>query len=408
MTSLRLPYLSSRLQGFGTTIFAEMTRLALEHGALNLGQGFPDFDAPEEVKQAAQRAIAEGNNQYARSFGVPLLNQAIADHQAHYRGLSYDPTQEITVYSGATEAICATLQALCETGDEVLMFEPFYDSYRASVAMAGAVSRVVTLSPGKAGFAYAAAELEAAITGKTRLILLNTPHNPTGKVFSRAELEHIAELCRRHDLLAVTDEVYEHLVYEGEHVCLASLPGMRERTVVISSAGKTFSCTGWKVGWTCAPPDLTRALRSAHQFITFATATPLQHAVAHALSLGDGYFDQLRADYRARRDLLSAGLRDVGFGVIEPRGSYFICADIRDLGFDSGTQLCLALPRVAGVVAIPNAAFYLEPNRGDMLVRFAFCKTRDVLEQSVERLRASMGRLRAEAHDMAAAAEAGL
>ncbi len=407
MTSLRLPYLSSRLQGFGTTIFAEMTRLAIEHQALNLGQGFPDFDAPEAVKQAAQRAIAEGQNQYARSFGVPQLNQAIAAHQKQYRGLEYDPNAEVTVYSGATEAICAALQALCETGDEVVMFEPFYDSYRASVAMAGAVSRVVTLSPGKEGFGYSAAELEAAISGKTRLILLNTPHNPTGKVFSRAELEHIAELCRRHNLLAVTDEVYEHLVYDGEHICLASLPGMRERTVVISSAGKTFSCTGWKVGWTCAPPGLTRALRSAHQFITFATATPFQHAVAHALQLGDAYFNQLRSEYRARRDLLCDGLSDVGFQVIRPQGSYFVCADIRGLGFESGTQLCHILPRVAGVVAIPNAAFYLEPARGDALVRFAFCKTQSVLEQSVERLRGSIEKLRAEAHRAAAAAGAG-
>lgn len=408
MTSLRLPYLSSRLQGFGTTVFAEMTRLALEHGALNLGQGFPDFDAPEEVKRAAQRAIGEGHNQYARSFGVPALNQAIAAHQVRHRGLAYDPTSEITVYSGATEAICATLQALCETGDEVVMFEPFYDSYRASVAMAGAVSRVVTLSPGKDGFAYSPDDLEAAITGKTRLILLNTPHNPTGKVFSRLELEHIAELCRRHDLLAVTDEVYEHLVYDGEHICLAGLLGMRERTVVISSAGKTFSCTGWKIGWTCAPPALTRALRAAHQFITFATATPFQHAVAHALELGDDFFEDLRADYRKRRDLLSQGLRDVGFQVIEPQGSYFICADIRGLGFESGTQLCHLLPRVAGVVAIPNAAFYLEPARGDALVRFAFCKSQSVLEQSVERLRGSIDRLRAEAHDAAAASGPGL
>ncbi|MGE0320886.1 MAG: aminotransferase class I/II-fold pyridoxal phosphate-dependent enzyme [Polyangiaceae bacterium] len=398
MTSLRLPHLSSRLQGFGTTIFAEMTRLALEHQALNLGQGFPDFDAPAEVKEAAQRAIADGLNQYARSFGVPQLNQAIADHQAQYRGLTYDPTSEITVYSGATEAICATLQALCETGDEVVMFEPFYDSYRASVAMAGAVSRVVTLSPGKNGFEYSLADLEASITGKTRLILLNTPHNPTGKVFSRQELEQIAELCLRHDLLAVTDEVYEHLVYQGEHICLASLPGMRERTVVISSAGKTFSCTGWKIGWTCAAPDLTRALRAAHQFITFATATPFQHAVAHALGMGAAYFEQLREEYRGRRDLLSAGLRDVGFGVIEPEGSYFICADIRGLGFSSGSELCAILPRVAGVAAIPNAAFYLDPARGDALVRFAFCKTQSVLEQSVERLRKGIGNLRAEAN----------
>ncbi|HEY8380211.1 MAG TPA: aminotransferase class I/II-fold pyridoxal phosphate-dependent enzyme, partial [Nannocystis sp.] len=257
MSSARTPHLTARLQGFGTTIFTEMTRLAIAHGAVNLGQGFPNFDGPDFIKEAAIEAIRAGHNQYCRMSGLPELNRAIAAHQRRFYGLDYDPDAEITVYSGATEAICATLQALCETGDEVVLFEPFYDSYRASVTMAGAVPRVVTLrapglpgSPSATEFAYRPEELEAAISPKTRAILLNSPHNPTGKVFSRDELQHIADLCRRFDLIAITDEVYEHLVYEGAHVPLATLPGMRERTVLISSAGKTFSFTGWKVGHT--------------------------------------------------------------------------------------------------------------------------------------------------------------
>src|SRR5690606_6409666 len=277
MSSARQPHLTARLQGFGTTIFTEMTRLAVEHSAVNLGQGFPNFDGPEFIKEAAIAAIRAGAHQYCRMSGLPELTRAIAAHQRRFYDLDYDPDTEVTVYSGATEAICATLQALCDTGDEVVLFEPFYDSYRASITMAGAVPRVVTLHA--PDFSYRPEALEAAITAKTRAILLNSPHNPTGKVFAQAELEHIAALCQRHDLLAITDEVYEHLVYEGSHVPLASLPGMRERTVLISSSGKTFSFTGWKVGHTCAPPALSAAIRCAHQFVTFCTATPLQHGL---------------------------------------------------------------------------------------------------------------------------------
>jgi N-succinyldiaminopimelate aminotransferase len=280
------------VRGFGTTIFAEMTRLAQAHGAVNLGQGFPDFDGPEFLHEAAVKAIREGKNQYCPTGGVPELARAIARHQERFWGLSYAP-EEVTVYAGATEAIFASLQALCDPGDEVVLFEPFYDSYLASVTMAGGIPRVVTLrdrpGEGEAGFAFDPAELEAAVGPRTRAILLNTPHNPTGKVFSRAELLQVAALAREHDLLVLSDEVYEHLVYEGEHVPPASLPGMRERTVTISSAGKTFSVTGWKIGWTCAPPELTRALQAAHQFITFCNGTPFQHAVAEALAAGDDY-----------------------------------------------------------------------------------------------------------------------
>ena len=391
MSSARNPRLTARLQGFGTTIFAEMTALAQRHQAVNLGQGFPDFEGPPQIRDAAIEAIKAGHNQYARSFGIPPLTAAIAEHQRHHHGLEYDAETEVTVCNGATEVIASTLQALLDVGDEVVMFEPVYDSYLATVAMAGAVPKVVTLRA--PAFDYDRAQLEAAITPKTRVLLLNTPHNPTGKVFSQPELEHIAALCRDHDLIAVTDEVYEHLVFEGEHVPLARLPGMRERTVVISSAGKTFSFTGWKVGWACAPPNLTRAIRTAHQFVTFCNSTPFQHAVAKALALGDEYFDTLREDYRGRRDRLCAGLRDVGFTVMQPAGTYFVCVDIRPLGFSDDMELCRRLPEAVGVAAIPNSAFYVNKEAGRHLVRFAFCKSDPVLDEGIARLRNNIGRL---------------
>jgi N-succinyldiaminopimelate aminotransferase len=380
----RLPYLSSRLQGFGTTIFTEMTRLAIEHGAVNLGQGFPDFDGPDFVKQAAIRAMQDGHNQYCRMFGLPALNAAIAEHQRRFWGLTYDPDTEITVYSGATEAIFATLQALCETGDEVVLFEPYYDSYLASVAAAGAVPRLVKLRP--PDFSYDPAELEQALSAKTRLVLVNTPHNPSGKVYSRAELEHIARLCVERDLIAVTDEVYEHLVYDGEHIPLASLPGMRERTVVISSLGKTFSLTGWKIGHTCAPPALTRALRTVHQFVTFCTSTPFQVAAAEAYRAPDSYYAGLRDDYRRRRDLLCAGLAAVGLDVLTPAGTYFIQTDIRPLGYSDDYDFCRMLPEKIGVVAIPTSVFYAQRGDGRHLVRWAFCKSQPVLDAALARL----------------------
>ncbi len=382
--SSRQPYLNARLQGFGTTIFTEMTRLAIEHDALNLGQGFPDFDGPESVKEAAIEAIRAGHNQYCRMAGQPPLVQAIADHQRRFYGLNYDPLGEITVYSGATEAIFATLQALCEVGDEIVLFEPYYDSYRASVSMAGATPRMVTLRP--PAFAYDPADLEAAITPKTRAILLNTPHNPSGKVFSRAELEHIAALAREHDLLVISDEVYEHLVYEGEHLPIASLPGMRERTIQISSSGKTFSFTGWKVGWTCAPPAISAAIRCAHQFVTFCTANPFQHAIAHALSLGDDFYSGLVADYGRRRDRLCAGLQSAGFEVLTPAGTYFALTDIRPLGYSDDVEFCRMLPAEVGVAAIPPSVFYEGRHEGRHLVRWAFCKSDPVLDGAVERL----------------------
>ncbi|MEE9385267.1 MAG: methionine aminotransferase [Nannocystaceae bacterium] len=384
MISARLPYLTSRLQGFGTTIFAEMTALAQSHDAVNLGQGFPDFDGPQFIKDAAIEAIRTGDNQYCRSHGIAPLNAAIADHQRHFYGLDYDSDREVTVYAGATEAIFSTLCALCETGDEVVMFEPFYDSYRASVAMAGAVPKIVTLhSP---SFTYDHQALERAITPRTRAILLNTPHNPTGKVFSLEELEHIAKLCRDRGILAITDEVYEHLVFEGRHICLASLPGMRERTVVISSAGKTFSFTGWKIGHTCAPEPLTAALRTAHQFVTYCNGTPFQHAIAAAYRSEDAYYTTFLSEYRERRDRLCAGLSDLGFKVHLPAGTYFALTDIRPLGFRDDMEFCRMLPQRVGVVAIPPSAFYANPANGRHFVRWAFCKSLPVIDEALRRL----------------------
>jgi N-succinyldiaminopimelate aminotransferase len=379
------PYLTSRLRDIGTSIFAEMTQLAVRHQAVNLGQGFPDFDGPDFVKEAAVAAIRAGHNQYCRTSGLPELVRAIAAHQRRFYGLDYDPETEVTVYAGATEGICATLQGLLEAGDEVVLFEPFYDAYPAALAMAGAVPRVVTL--GGPEFRYDPAALEAAVGPRTRALLLNSPNNPAGKVFGRDELAHIAEVCRRHDILAITDEVYEHIVFEGEHVPLASLPGMRERVVTISSTGKTFGLTGWKIGYSCAPPAISAALRTAHQFITFCNATPFQHALVAALETGDAYYQALGADYRARRDRLCRGLAEAGFRVLTPAGTYFAQADIRTLGFEDDVDFCRELPARVGVAAIPTSAFYRNRAEGRHLVRFAFCKTNATLDEAIRRLK---------------------
>ncbi len=384
MTSQRQPHLSARLQGFGTSIFAEMTALANAHGALNLGQGFPDFDGPEFVKEAAVEALRAGHNQYCRSSGILPAVRAVAAHQRRHYGLDYDAESEVTLYAGATEAIAATLQALLDVGDEVVVFEPAYDSYLAVIAMAGAVARTVPLRPPT--FDYDPRALEAALRPRTRAILVNTPHNPTGKVFSQAELEHIAELARQRDLLVVTDEVYEHVTFGVPHVPLATLPGMRARTITISSMGKSFSLTGWKLGWTCAPAPLSAALRAAHQFITFCNATPFQHALAVGLERGDAYFRELRADYERRRDRLGAGLRAAGFDVLTPAGTYFTLADVRPLGHDDDVAFCRALPARAGVAAIPVSAFCTREDAPRHLVRFAFCKTDATLDAALARL----------------------
>ncbi|HEY6553583.1 MAG TPA: aminotransferase class I/II-fold pyridoxal phosphate-dependent enzyme [Vicinamibacteria bacterium] len=375
---------NSRLAGFGTSVFAEYTALATEHGAINLGQGYPDFDGPDFVKDAAMAAIREGHNQYSPMIGLLDLRRAVAEHQERFYGLRFDPDHEVTVYAGATEAIFSTLQAILEAGDEVVLFSPYYDSYPAGIAMAGASPRVVTLRGD--GFRLHAEDREAAMNPRTRAIMVNTPLTPAGKVFSPDELEIVAAACRRHDLLAVTDEVYEHLVFDGAHVPLASLPGMRERTVTISSTGKTFSLTGWKIGYTCAPAELTRALRTAHQFVTFAVNTPGQVAMAVALRAPDAYFASFRAEYRARRDRLCAGLRGAGFVVTPPAGTYFAVADIRPLGFDDDVAFCRMLPKRCGVAAIPISAFQDRTHAVRHLVRFAFCKTDAMLDEGLRRL----------------------
>ena len=380
----RIPYLNSRLQGLGTTIFSEMTALALRHDAVNLGQGFPDTEGPEEIREAAVTAMRAGYNQYAPGRGVAPLRAAITDHQRRFYGLEFDPDDEITVTAGATEAVAATILALCEVGDEVIVFEPYYDAHAANIAMAGAVRRAVTLRA--PDFRFDPDELRGAITPRTRLLVLNSPHNPTGKVFDADELRFVAQLCREHDLIAVTDEVYEHLVFEGRHLPLVSLEGMRERTVTISSAGKTFSFTGWKVGWICAAPELTAAIRTTKQFMSFTNGTPFQYAIAEALALDDAFFDGLASSYRDRRDRLADGLTDLGFDVFRPAGAYFVTADIRSLGYRDGLAFCQDLPVRVGVAAVPNVVLYDDKAAGAPLVRFAFCKTPALLDEGLARL----------------------
>lgn len=375
---------AARFAGFGETIFTEISRLAQEHDAVNLGQGFPNFDGPQFVMDAAIAAMRSGRNQYARMTGIPELNQRIARNFEKQTGIVTDPTREVTVTSGCTEAIAAALLGLVNPGDEVILFEPYYDSYRACVAMAGATANFVTLRA--PDFAVPIDELKNAFNEKTRAILINTPQNPTGKVFSRSELELIASLCKQHDVIALTDEVYEHLVYEGEHVRMATIDGMRERTVTMSSLGKTFSLTGWKIGWTIAPSELTMGIRAAHQFLTFATATPLQHGAAAALDAPQSYYDELRDEYKRRRDLLINGLEKVGLTVHRPAGTYFIMADHSAFGFENDVAFCKHLIANFGVAAIPPSAFYHNPADGKDLVRFAFCKTDDVLNEGIKRL----------------------
>jgi N-succinyldiaminopimelate aminotransferase len=379
-----------RMRPFGTTIFAEMSALAVRTGAVNLGQGFPDTDGPAEMLAAAVEALRGGANQYPPGPGIPALRAAVAAHQKRFWALDYDPDGEVLVTAGATEAIAAAILALCEAGDEVVCFEPYYDSYAASIALAGAVRRPVTLRPGTDGrYEFDPAALRAAFGPRTRLVLLNSPHNPTGKVFTRDELTLIAELCQEYGAYAVTDEVYEHLVYTDAstgHLPLAGLPGMRERTLRVSSAGKTFSCTGWKVGWVSGPADLVAAVLRVKQFLTFVNAAPLQPAVAVALGLPDGYFDDFRAGQQQRRDQLVAGLTEAGFDVLVPEGTYFVTAGIAGLGGRDGVDFCRALPGRCGVVAVPTQVFYDDTEAGRQLVRFAFCKRPEVLAEAVTRL----------------------
>ncbi len=373
-----------RLDGLGTTAFAEMSALALETGAVNLGQGFPDTDGPSEVAEAAVAAIRAGVNQYPPGPGVTDLRQAVAEHQKRFYGLDVDPATEVVVTTGATEAIAAALLGLVDPGDEVVALEPFYDSYAACIQMAGGVRVPVTLRA--PDFRLDVDRLRAAVTPRTRLLLINSPHNPTGTVLTRDELTAVAELAVERDLVVVTDEVYEHMTYDVPHLPLAAFPGMAGRTLTISSAGKTFSFTGWKVGWATGPARLVRAVLMAKQFLTFVSGAPFQPAVAAGLRLPDSFFDTVRSDLRRKRDLVCAGLRDAGFEVFEPQGTYFVTADIRPLGFTDGLQLCRELPHLVGVVAIPHQVFYDDVEAGRPLVRFAFCKRDEVLAEAMHRL----------------------
>jgi N-succinyldiaminopimelate aminotransferase len=374
-----------RMQGFGSTIFAEMTALATEHGAVNLGQGFPDTDGPPEMLAAAKAAIDGGRNQYPPGPGVPELLDAVAAHQKRFYDVEVDPRSEVLVTVGATEAIAATILALCEVGDEVVTFEPYYDSYAASIALAGAVRRTSVLR--FPDFAVDEESLRAAFSPRTRMVLLNTPHNPTGKVFTRAELDLICSLAREHDAWVVTDEVYEHLVFgDSVHVPVATLPGMRERTLTISSAGKTFSATGWKVGWVSGPAEAVAAVRAVKQFLTFVGSGPFQPAVAVALGLGDEVYAAFAASLEAKRDLLVAGLRSAGLSVSVPAGTYFVVADAAPLGAVDALSFCRELPKRAGVAGVPVSVFHDDVDAARTLVRFAFCKRDEVLHDAVHRL----------------------
>jgi N-succinyldiaminopimelate aminotransferase len=369
----------------GTTIFAEMSALAATTGAVNLGQGFPDTDGPHEIAAAAAAAILAGRgNQYPPGAGVPELRQAIAAHQKRFYGFDLDPETQVLVTVGATEAIAAALIALMEPGDEAIAFEPYYDSYAASVAMAGGTRVPVTLRP--PGFRPDLDALRAAVTPRTRLILLNSPHNPTGVVFTPGELAAVAEIAREHDLLVISDEVYEHMVFDGAHVPIASLPGMPERTVTISSAAKTFSFTGWKVGWVTGSPELVTAVRTVKQFLTYVSSGPFQYAVAEALALPDDYYASIARDLRVKRDFFCDGLASSGFEVYRPAGTYFVTTDVRPLGYADGMEFCRELPHRAGVVAIPSSVFYDNAGAGRSQVRFAFCKRHEVLAEALARL----------------------
>jgi N-succinyldiaminopimelate aminotransferase len=381
--------LVERMRGFGTTIFAEMTALAATHGAVNLGQGFPDTDGPPAMLARAAAAMTEGVNQYPPGPGMPVLRQAVARQRSRDYGQNYDPEAEILITVGATEAVSATILALCEPGDEVIVLEPYYDVYAAATALAGATRVAVPLRPEPDGgrFALDPDALRAAVTPRTRLLLINSPHNPTGTVLRAAELEAIAELCRDRDLIAVTDEVYEHLTYDGtRHIALATLPGMRERTVSISSGGKSFSVTGWKIGWICAPAELIRAVSTVKQFLTFTHSGPFQLAIAHALDHESAWVRELRDSLQSRRDRLADGLAKAGFDVHRPQGGYFVLADGRPLGLDDGDKAARRMPAEVGVVGVPVSVFCDHDEVGRPFVRFAFCKRDVVLDDAVARL----------------------
>lgn len=389
------PRVSHRASLFTESVIREMTREAMKYGAINLSQGFPDFPAPEDVKRAAMRAVADDVNQYAITWGARDLREAIARKSAWHLGLEVDPETEVTVTCGSTEAMIATLMATVDPGDEVVVFEPFYENYGPDAILAQATPRYVPLRA--PDWSFDRDELAAAFNERTRAIILCNPNNPCGKVFTREELEFVAGLCREHDAMCFTDEIYEHILYPdddgtpAEHVCMAQIDGMRERTVVVNSLSKTYSVTGWRVGWCIAPPDVTAAIRKVHDFLTVGAAAPLQAAGAYALSLPEEYYARLAADYRARRDLLVPALEEVGFRTFRPDGAYYVMADIGGFGFATDLEFTRHLIREVGVACVPGSSFYADPARGAHLVRFCFCKRDDTLLAAVERLRKLAG-----------------
>ncbi|TFV57165.1 pyridoxal phosphate-dependent aminotransferase [Mycobacterium sp. PS03-16] len=378
----------SRLRPYAVTVFAEMSALAARIGAVNLGQGFPDEDGPPAMLELARKAIADGVNQYPPGPGIPALREAIAAQRKRRHGVDYDPDTEVLVTAGATEGIAAAVLGLVEPGSDVLLIEPFYDSYSPVIAMAGCHRVTAPMVADGRGFAIDADALRRAVTPRTRALILNTPHNPTGMVATEDDLAAIAEVAIAHDLLVITDEVYEHLVFDGgHHRPLAALPGMAERTVTLSSAAKMFNVTGWKIGWACGPADLIAGVRAAKQYLTYVGGAPFQPAVAHALDNDDAWVDEQRASLQARRDTLAAALADIGFGVHDSAGTFFVCADPRPLGFEDSTAFCAQLPHTVGVAAIPMSAF-CRPDAGELnhLVRFTFCKKQDTLDEAIRRL----------------------
>lgn len=382
--------ISQKAAQFTESVIREMTRQAIEHHAVNLAQGFPDFPAPEAIKLAAQQAVAADINQYAITWGAQNFRRAIASKFAQWQKIEVDPEREITVCCGSTEAMIASLLALVDPGEEVIVFEPFYENYGPDAILSGAAPRYVTLHPpaGEDGeWSFDAAELRAAFNARTRAIILNTPHNPTGKVFTRSELELIRDLCVEFDVLAITDEIYEHILYDhAQHISIASIEGMRARTVTINSLSKSYSVTGWRVGWAIAPPELTTAIRKVHDFLTVGAAAPLQAAGTVALALPESYYAQLAADYAQRRDLLLSALRAAGFKAYKPSGAYYIMTEISAFAATDDRAFAERLVRKIGVAAVPGSSFYRQAGGGSRQIRFAFCKQLDTLHRAIENL----------------------
>jgi len=378
------PYLITRMQDHQFSIFAEMSILAAETNAINLGQGFPDTDGPKKVTEAAIQAIRDGRNQYPPDRGIEQLRTAVAEHQRRFYSQIVDP-KDVVISTGAAESLSAATLALVSPGDEVVLFEPYFDLYASCISLAGGIRKTVTLR--EPDYSFDIEELAKQVTSRTRFILLNTPHNPTGKVFSLDEMQKIAQIAIDNDVLVVTDEVYEHMTYDGrEHIPIATLPGMAERTLTVSSAGKSFGLTGWKIGWCHGPTEITKAVHTVKQNLTFASGAPFQPAIAAALALDDGYFEELAADLCAKRDLISDGLSDIGFEVFPAFGTYYVTADVRPLGYEDGMSFCLDIPKRCGVVAVPTEVFYDHPTAGKSIVRFAYCKQPDVLNEAIEKL----------------------